>query len=72
MQALGARIGGSSVELLSEMVASGHKGRKTGKGIYVYEKKSRIPIPWMKSGKMVNDAAKGIIQKYQLAAPAEV
>uniref|UniRef100_A0AAY4DE41 Trifunctional enzyme subunit alpha, mitochondrial n=1 Tax=Denticeps clupeoides TaxID=299321 RepID=A0AAY4DE41_9TELE len=40
-KALGSRFGGGNVEVLKTMVQKGYKGRKSGKGCYVYEKKSK-------------------------------
>ncbi|KHJ85446.1 3-hydroxyacyl-CoA dehydrogenase protein [Oesophagostomum dentatum] len=59
-KALGPRVHGGSVELLEEMVAAGFKGRKTQKGIYVYESKGK---------KKVNEDAMKIVQKHKLTPP---
>ncbi|VDD93908.1 unnamed protein product, partial [Enterobius vermicularis] len=63
-EALGPRMGGGSVSLLSEMVSSGFKGRKSGKGYYIYGKG--------KKGKKMNDAALKIISRHRITAPAAV
>ncbi|CAJ0595187.1 unnamed protein product [Cylicocyclus nassatus] len=60
-KALGPRVHGGSVELLEEMAGAGLKGRKTGKGIYVYESKGK---------KKINEDAVKIIQKYKLTPPS--
>ncbi|KAK6731145.1 hypothetical protein RB195_007544 [Necator americanus] len=59
-KALGPRVHGGSAELLAEMVNAGFKGRKTNKGIYVYESKGK---------KKVNEEAMKIIQKHRLTEP---
>uniref|UniRef100_A0A8R1DTY7 Trifunctional enzyme subunit alpha, mitochondrial n=1 Tax=Caenorhabditis japonica TaxID=281687 RepID=A0A8R1DTY7_CAEJA len=59
-KALGPRVGGGSIEFLTELVNSGSKGRKSGKGIFVYDGK--------KGAKKVNDEASKLIQKYKLTA----
>uniref|UniRef100_F1KS22 Trifunctional enzyme subunit alpha, mitochondrial n=1 Tax=Ascaris suum TaxID=6253 RepID=F1KS22_ASCSU len=67
-KALGPRVGGASVDLLSEMVSSGFKGRKSGKGYYLYGKNKFT----LKSGKRINEAAMKIIAKHHVNAPAAV
>ncbi|VDK37397.1 unnamed protein product [Gongylonema pulchrum] len=64
-QALGPRIGGSSVELLKEMVASGFKGRKSGKGYFIYGGSTKLGSLFGKK-KKVNEAAARILQKHRL------
>ncbi|KAK6023880.1 fatty acid oxidation complex, alpha subunit [Ostertagia ostertagi] len=59
-QALGPRVRGGSADLLSDMINAGFKGRKTNKGIYVYQDKGK---------KKVNEESTKILQKYQLKAP---
>ncbi|KJH41966.1 fatty acid oxidation complex, alpha subunit [Dictyocaulus viviparus] len=59
-QALGPRVRGGSAELLSDMVISGFKGKKTEKGIYVYQENGK---------KKVNEEATKILQKYKLIMP---
>ncbi|KAL5016542.1 hypothetical protein ScPMuIL_006131 [Solemya velum] len=57
-KAFGPRFGGGNVEVLKEMVAAGMLGRKSGKGCYVYEKKSKE--------RSENAEALQIIEKYAL------
>uniref|UniRef100_A0AAY4DFC1 enoyl-CoA hydratase n=1 Tax=Denticeps clupeoides TaxID=299321 RepID=A0AAY4DFC1_9TELE len=57
-KALGSRFGGGNVEVLKTMVQKGYKGRKSGKGCYVYEKKSK--------DKKVNPGVEEILKAYQL------
>nr|CDJ84104.1 Crotonase and 3-hydroxyacyl-CoA dehydrogenase domain containing protein [Haemonchus contortus] len=59
-QALGPRVRGGSADLLSDMINAGFKGRKTNKGIYVYQDKGK---------KKVNEESTKILQKYHLKAP---
>ncbi|KAM9495963.1 hydroxyacyl-CoA dehydrogenase trifunctional multienzyme complex subunit alpha a [Clarias gariepinus] len=63
-KAFGARFGGGNVEVLRSMVQKGYKGRKSGKGCYVYEAKSK--------DKKVNSGAEEILQKFKLVAPPAV
>ncbi|XP_031437317.1 hydroxyacyl-CoA dehydrogenase trifunctional multienzyme complex subunit alpha a [Clupea harengus] len=63
-KAFGARFGGGNVEVLKTMVQKGYKGRKSGKGCYVYEKGSK--------GKQVNSGAEEIIKSFTIAAPPAV
>ncbi|KAM3861500.1 hydroxyacyl-CoA dehydrogenase trifunctional multienzyme complex subunit alpha a [Diretmus argenteus] len=63
-KAFGNRIGGGNVEVLQTMVEKGFKGRKSGKGCYIYGKG--------KKDKHVNPDAEEILQKYKLAAPPTV
>lgn len=63
-KALGPRVRGGSADLLSELVAAGNKGRKTGKGIFVYG-------AGKKGGKKVNEEATKLLQKYKLAPVAD-
>ncbi|VDO72546.1 unnamed protein product [Heligmosomoides polygyrus] len=58
-KALGPRVRGGSAELLSDMVSAGFKGKKTNKGIYVYQDKK----------KKVNEESNKILTKYRLTAP---
>ncbi|XP_041927907.1 hydroxyacyl-CoA dehydrogenase trifunctional multienzyme complex subunit alpha b [Alosa sapidissima] len=57
-KAFGSRFGGGNVEVLKTMVEQGFKGRKSGKGCYVYQ-------PGIKS-KDVNPDALEILEKFRL------
>ncbi|KAE9419060.1 hypothetical protein Angca_003395, partial [Angiostrongylus cantonensis] len=59
-QALGPRVRGGSADLLSDMVKAGFKGKKSDKGIYVYQSKGK---------KKVNEEATKILQNYRLKMP---
>uniref|UniRef100_A0A3B4AJC8 Trifunctional enzyme subunit alpha, mitochondrial n=1 Tax=Periophthalmus magnuspinnatus TaxID=409849 RepID=A0A3B4AJC8_9GOBI len=63
-KAFGSRFGGGNVEVLKTMVDKGFKGRKSGKGCFVYGKG--------KKGKTVNADAEKILQHFKLSAPATV
>lgn len=63
-KALGPRVGGGSIDLLSEMISNGYKGRKSGKGYYTYGKG--------KGGKKVNEGAMKIIARHRITSPAAV
>lgn len=63
-KAFGSRFGGGNVEVLKTMVEKGFKGRKSGKGCFVYGKG--------KKGKSVNADAEEILKKYKLSAPSTV
>ncbi|XP_062323877.1 hydroxyacyl-CoA dehydrogenase trifunctional multienzyme complex subunit alpha a [Osmerus eperlanus] len=63
-KAFGSRFGGGNVDVLKTMVEKGFKGRKSGKGCFVYGK--------AKKDKSVNPGAEEIIQKFKLAAPPTV
>ncbi|VDP20333.1 unnamed protein product, partial [Onchocerca flexuosa] len=67
-EALGPRIGGGSITLLEEMVASGFKGRKSGKGYFVYSDSKKL----FGKKKYVNEAALRILNKYQLTPVSTV
>lgn len=54
-KALGERVKGGDIEALKALVASGHLGRKSGKGLFVYS-----------SDRTVSKEAEGIIAKYAL------
>uniref|UniRef100_A0A667ZXH3 Trifunctional enzyme subunit alpha, mitochondrial n=1 Tax=Myripristis murdjan TaxID=586833 RepID=A0A667ZXH3_9TELE len=59
-KAFGSRFGGGNVDVLKTMVEKGFKGRKSGKGCYIYGKG--------KKDKSVNPDAEEILKKYKLAA----
>lgn len=63
-KALGPRVRGANVEVLTDMVNAGFKGRKTGKGIYNYG-------DGKKGSKKVNEEAQKILSKYRLTPNAE-
>ncbi|XP_072301504.1 hydroxyacyl-CoA dehydrogenase trifunctional multienzyme complex subunit alpha a [Eucyclogobius newberryi] len=63
-KAFGSRFGGGNVEVLKTMVEKGFKGRKSGKGCFVYGKG--------KKGKTVNAEAEEILKKFKLSASATV
>ncbi|XP_053394852.1 trifunctional enzyme subunit alpha, mitochondrial-like isoform X2 [Mercenaria mercenaria] len=58
-KAFGPRFGGGNVNVLTDMVNAGFLGRKSGKGVYIYEKGSKK--------RPENDEAKQILEKYKLA-----
>ncbi|XP_060557413.1 trifunctional enzyme subunit alpha, mitochondrial-like [Ruditapes philippinarum] len=57
-KAFGPRFGGGNINVLIDMVNAGYLGRKSGKGVYIYEKGSKA--------KPENDQAKQILEKYRL------
>ncbi|XP_043998525.1 hydroxyacyl-CoA dehydrogenase trifunctional multienzyme complex subunit alpha b [Gambusia affinis] len=57
-KAFGSRFGGGNVEVLKTMVDQGFKGRKSGKGCYIYE-------PGRK-GKEVNPEIGDILEKFKI------
>lgn len=57
----GARLGGSDPGALRDMASAGFHGRKSGKGIYLYEEGKG------KKERQVNPDAEAIIKKYQVA-----
>lgn len=63
-KAFGTRFGGGNVDVLKTMVEKGYKGRKSGKGCYVYEKGSK--------SRQVNSGAEEILKRFKLAAPPAV
>ncbi|XP_047674334.1 hydroxyacyl-CoA dehydrogenase trifunctional multienzyme complex subunit alpha a isoform X2 [Tachysurus fulvidraco] len=63
-KAFGSRFGGGDVEVLKSMVQKGYKGRKAGKGCYVYGAKSK--------DKQLNKGTEEILQKFKLVAPPAV
>ncbi|XP_076764127.1 monolysocardiolipin acyltransferase Mtpalpha [Xylocopa sonorina] len=58
VKALGERFRGGNVNIMSEMVKAGFLGRKSGKGIYMYESKTKT--------KNINLAVIDILKKYKL------
>jgi len=54
---LGVRAGGADIGLLNDIVAAGFHGRKSGKGVFVYEKGVK--------DREVNQGAKDILAKYR-------
>lgn len=63
-KAFGPRFGGGNINVLLDMVNAGFLGRKSGKGVYIYEKgKKKRPE---------NDEAKTILEKYKLEPKAGV
>ncbi|VDN94923.1 unnamed protein product [Brugia pahangi] len=69
-EALGLRVGGGSIAVLDEMVASGFKGRKSGKGYFIYDDSRRLNTSAKK--KPVNEAALKILHKHQLTPVSTV
>ncbi|MCJ8749903.1 hypothetical protein PDJAM_G00192940 [Pangasius djambal] len=63
-KAFGSRFGGGNVEVLKSMVQNGFKGRKSGKGCYVYGAKSK--------DKQLNSGTEEILKKFKLVAPPAV
>uniref|UniRef100_A0A672ILQ1 enoyl-CoA hydratase n=1 Tax=Salarias fasciatus TaxID=181472 RepID=A0A672ILQ1_SALFA len=57
-KAFGSRFGGGNVEVLKTMVDLGFKGRKSGKGCYVYQPGTKI--------KEVNPEIGDILEKYKM------
>ncbi|XP_050471291.1 trifunctional enzyme subunit alpha, mitochondrial isoform X1 [Bombus huntii] len=58
VKALGERFRGGDVNILSDMVQAGFLGRKSGKGIYIYESNVK--------NRNINLAALDILKKYKL------
>ncbi|MBN3281932.1 ECHA enzyme, partial [Polyodon spathula] len=63
-KAFGSRFGGGNVEILKTMVAKGFKGRKSGKGCYVYQEGTK--------NKNVNPGVEEILEKFKIAVNPEV
>ncbi|KAL4630574.1 trifunctional enzyme subunit alpha, mitochondrial-like [Arapaima gigas] len=63
-KAFGSRFGGGSIEVMKAMVEKGFKGRKSGKGFYVYEKGTK--------NRNINSGAEEILGKFKLSAPPAV
>ncbi|KAM9840198.1 hydroxyacyl-CoA dehydrogenase trifunctional multienzyme complex subunit alpha a [Aulostomus maculatus] len=63
-KAFGSRFGGGNVEVLKTMVEKGFKGRKSGKGCFIYRKG--------KKDKSVNPDAEEILKKYKVSAPPAI
>ncbi|XP_057679172.1 hydroxyacyl-CoA dehydrogenase trifunctional multienzyme complex subunit alpha a [Corythoichthys intestinalis] len=63
-KAFGSRFGGGNVDVLKTMVEKGFKGRKSGKGCFIYGKG--------KKEKSVNPEAEAILKKYKLSAAPSV
>lgn len=69
-QTLGPRVGGGSLEVLNEMIASGFRGRKSGKGYFVYDSSKMLGFFGKK--KSINDGALRVLEKYRLTPPSSV
>uniref|UniRef100_A0AAR2KSY4 Trifunctional enzyme subunit alpha, mitochondrial n=1 Tax=Pygocentrus nattereri TaxID=42514 RepID=A0AAR2KSY4_PYGNA len=63
-KAFGSRFGGGNVDVLKTMIQKGFKGRKSGKGCYVYSAK--------KKDKQVNSGTEEILKAFKLTAPPAV
>nr|NVI75871.1 mitochondrial trifunctional protein alpha subunit [Cucujiformia] len=57
-KAFGERFGGGDLEIMKEFVKSGYLGRKSGKGIFIYEKGSK--------SRDINPDALSIIKRYSV------
>jgi enoyl-CoA hydratase/long-chain 3-hydroxyacyl-CoA dehydrogenase len=62
--AFGERFSGGSPTLIQEMVAAGYHGRKSGKGIFVYEKGSK--------DRPVNSGATDILNRHKISAKGSI
>ncbi|KAK1171788.1 trifunctional enzyme subunit alpha, mitochondrial-like [Acipenser oxyrinchus oxyrinchus] len=63
-KAFGSRFGGGNVEVLKTMVAKGFKGRKSGKGCYVYQEGTK--------NKNVNPGVEEILEKFKIPVNPDV
>jgi len=64
----GIRHGGADVQVLKDMVSAGFLGRKTNKGLYVYDaKKSKFSLG-KKGGRPINPGFSDIIKKHKIEA----
>ncbi|CAG0883587.1 unnamed protein product [Cyprideis torosa] len=57
--AFGERFQGGDIRLLNDMVAAGFCGRKSGKGVYLYDEKK-------KGQRLINPGAQEILSKYKI------
>lgn len=61
-KAFGKRFEGGNPDVLKEMVKAGFLGRKSGKGVFLYEKGQK--------GKPINPQAAEIVKSYSMTAPS--
>lgn len=64
-KAFGIRHGGADVQVLKDMVSSGFLGRKTNKGIYMYEAKKKSMFS-KKGARPINPGFDNIIKKHKI------
>uniref|UniRef100_A0A673YHT8 enoyl-CoA hydratase n=1 Tax=Salmo trutta TaxID=8032 RepID=A0A673YHT8_SALTR len=69
-KAFGSRFGGGNVEVLKTMVERGFKGRKSGKGCYVYTPGLKIATAYRLVSRFVNEAVM-CLQEGILNGPVE-